>query len=220
MMIPINEIFQTIQGEAHYTGTPSIFIRTQGCDVGCPWCDTKHTWVADKKMEIPWSVMMQKDLDSSSYAMMDPNTIGDVISEMPEQHVVITGGEPCDHDLTELTHDLIEDGRTVQIETSGTSQIRCTHRTWVTLSPKIDMPGGRRVRGDAISRADEIKMPVGKPADVERLKEFLEKNNVIGRPIWLQPLSQSKKATEVCIEAARQNHWRVSLQTHKFLGLR
>ena len=45
MHYPINEIFQTIQGEGVFTGLPAIFVRLQGCPVGCPWCDTRHTWV-------------------------------------------------------------------------------------------------------------------------------------------------------------------------------
>lgn len=44
MQYPINEMFQTLQGEGVYTGVPAIFIRLQGCPVGCSWCDTKHTW--------------------------------------------------------------------------------------------------------------------------------------------------------------------------------
>ncbi len=36
----INEMFETIQGEGAHTGIPSIFVRLQGCPVGCPWCDT------------------------------------------------------------------------------------------------------------------------------------------------------------------------------------
>lgn len=44
MQYPINEMFQTLQGEGYFTGVPAIFIRLQGCPVGCAWCDTKHTW--------------------------------------------------------------------------------------------------------------------------------------------------------------------------------
>lgn len=44
MKYPINEIFQTIQGEGVFTGVPAVFIRLQGCPVGCSWCDTKQTW--------------------------------------------------------------------------------------------------------------------------------------------------------------------------------
>ncbi len=44
MQYPINEMFQTLQGEGYFTGVPAIFIRLQGCPVGCARCDTKHTW--------------------------------------------------------------------------------------------------------------------------------------------------------------------------------
>ena len=44
MQYPINEMFQTLQGEGYFTGVPAIFIRLQGCPVGCAWCDTKHTY--------------------------------------------------------------------------------------------------------------------------------------------------------------------------------
>lgn len=39
MQYPINEMFQTLQGEGYFTGVPAIFIRLQGCPVGCAWCD-------------------------------------------------------------------------------------------------------------------------------------------------------------------------------------
>ena len=52
MHYPINEIFQTIQGEGVFTGVPAIFVRLQGCPVGCPWCDTRHTWVVDPAREV------------------------------------------------------------------------------------------------------------------------------------------------------------------------
>ena len=42
--LPINEVYWTIQGEGVHTGVPALFVRMQGCAVGCPWCDTKHTW--------------------------------------------------------------------------------------------------------------------------------------------------------------------------------
>ncbi len=45
MQYPINEMFQTLQGEGYFTGVPAIFIRLQGCPVGCARCDTKHTGI-------------------------------------------------------------------------------------------------------------------------------------------------------------------------------
>ena len=60
---PVNEIFQSIQGEATFTGTPSIFVRLQGCPVGCAWCDTKHTWEIDPKFVVNKTIMLAKEKD-------------------------------------------------------------------------------------------------------------------------------------------------------------
>ncbi|WP_367682381.1 hypothetical protein [Buchnera aphidicola] len=60
MKYPINEIFETIQGEGYYIGTPSIFIRFQGCPVGCIWCDTKYTWSHSIKEKISINEMVNK----------------------------------------------------------------------------------------------------------------------------------------------------------------
>jgi 7-carboxy-7-deazaguanine synthase len=220
--LPVNEIFETVQGEAHYTGMPSIFIRLQGCDVGCPWCDTKHTWERLPENAVPLGEVIgdAKTKDSPTYAVVEPKDLVDVCDLFfKPMHIVITGGEPCDHDLNELTALLSSHGYSVQIETSGTSEVRCAPETWVTLSPKIGMPGGKTVRHDAVDRADEIKIPVGKRSDVEQVTAILLRRADID--VWLQPLSQSEKATKLCIDLASQNDgWRVSFQVHKFVGLR
>ena len=219
--LPVNEIFPTIQGEATFTGTPSVFIRLQGCDVGCPWCDTKHTWAKEFVYKVTPAQMLAKRGDGPQWANLTPEAICAAAATHEPRHVVITGGEPCDHDLTELTEALERGGSTVQIETSGTAEIRAATETWVTLSPKIGMPGGRTVRKDAVQRADEIKMPVGKEDDIIALVAFLAfHRNSDCKRIWLQPLSQSVKATNLCIRAAHRHGWRLSLQTHKVLGVR
>lgn len=219
-MIGVNEVFETFQGEAYYTGTPAIFVRLQGCDVGCPWCDTKHTWAVDALDEVSPAAMLAKVEDSPRHAMMTAGRIAEMLSDMASRHVVITGGEPAYWPLYGLAQILLDGGRTVQIETSGTEPIDVPDRTWITVSPKIGMPGGKVVRPDVMARADEIKMPVGKPADVEKLDRLLAEAPPSTRLIWLQPLSQSEKATALCMEVARERGWRVSLQTHKFLGVR
>lgn len=219
----VNEIFSSMQGEASYTGTPSVFIRLQGCPVGCGWCDTKHTWDVEEKNAIPIIVMVDKDEDAPTYSIMNEYNILDTLKDFAGWHVVITGGEPCIYDLIPLTNLLIEKGYSVQIETSGTYDIKCHPETFVTVSPKINMPGGLLVLKQSILNADEIKLPVGKKSDVDKLLALFEEfkldvtkiNN-----IWLQPLSQSEKATDICIELANEYGWRVSIQTHKFLGLR
>jgi 7-carboxy-7-deazaguanine synthase len=80
------------------------------------------------------------------------------------------------------------------------------------------MPGGRPVLTDAVLAANEVKLPVGKMDDVERLDALL--NGFDETPIWLQPLSTSPKATALCVQVATERGWRVSLQAHKYAGLR
>lgn len=218
--LPVNEIFETIQGEATFTGMPAMFVRLQGCVVGCPWCDTKHTWSLDPANRVSATDMLNKRSDAPTYAALAPGELMNVIEKGWPRHVVITGGEPCEYDLTQLTAAIIEGGRTVQIETSGTREVNADRRAWITLSPKIDMPGGLPLLESAMVRADELKMPVGKPADVVRLRTLLNDHPGFIGAVWLQPLSQNEKATQLCVEAATVNGWRVSIQTHKFIGVR
>lgn len=60
MQYPINEMFQTLQGEGYFTGVPAIFIRLQGCPVGCARCDTKHTRDKLSDREVSCTVFLQK----------------------------------------------------------------------------------------------------------------------------------------------------------------
>lgn len=219
MKYPINEIFHTIQGEAKYTGTPSIFIRMQGCPVGCGWCDTKHTWEMTGEVEYQKEMILAKDADTDTHAWLDTSDVTAYIKRYRSKHVVITGGEPAMHDLTELTSVLINDGYTVQIETSGTYEILVHPSVWVTVSPKFNMPGGRVVKESSLRRANEIKMPVGKKSDLDLIEQNVKP--ITNQTIWLQPLSQSDKATQLCISACQNNGcYKLSLQTHKYMNVR
>ncbi|GAC1477373.1 MAG: hypothetical protein NVS2B1_19580 [Bradyrhizobium sp.] len=157
-----------------------------------------------------------------TYALMTGAQIADEIAKHPHRHVVVTGGEPCRYDLNPLANAVLDGlGRTLQVETSGTSEIRLPYEAWVTLSPKIGMPGRLALRPEAVARANEIKMPVGKPADVAALQALLHQHHVgPSRPVWLQPLSRSAKATAFCLESAAANGWRVSIQIHSYIGVR
>lgn len=221
-MLPVCELFETIQGEATWTGTPSVFVRLQGCDVGCSFCDTKHTWELNPQREISLGAMLAKETDSSSYAAVAVPTLVSTIASFKARHVVITGGEPCRYNLHELTESLMVSGYSVQIESSGTEPVRVYGTTWITISPKIDMPGKRSVLPDVVAGASEIKMPIGRKSDIEKLRRFLDTIRFPAEPppIWLQPLSASPKATALCIEACLEFGWKLSIQTHKFIGVR
>lgn len=217
--LPINEHFLTLQGEAIFTGTPSLFVRLQGCPVGCGWCDTKYTW--DEPGVAPETEarhIANKLTPDSRFAWLTPP---EILGLCPDsiRHVVLTGGEPAIHDLTEISALLINSGRTVQIETSGTFPILAHPDAWVTVSPKLDMPGGRSVLDAALARASEIKFPVGKERDLQALRERILPRLSREIPIYLQPLSLSKRATGLCVEAALRHGWRVSIQVHKLIGI-
>ncbi|OBT26112.1 7-carboxy-7-deazaguanine synthase QueE [Vibrio tasmaniensis] len=220
-MLKVNEIFETIQGEGVYTGVPSIFLRLQGCPIGCSWCDTKHTWKVEACDEVNLQNMANKEQDSPTWCN---TSITELVSyfkaNWTAKHIVITGGEPCIYDLSEVTSQLEYFGFTCQIETSGTFEIKASDTTWVTVSPKVNMKGGFKVLGSVIERANEIKHPVGTEKDIENLKRMLEdhctRNDVV---VALQPISQKTRATELCIRHCILNNWRLSIQTHKYLQI-
>ncbi|MBO4221969.1 7-carboxy-7-deazaguanine synthase QueE [Bradyrhizobium neotropicale] len=215
MQLPLNELFETIQGEGSKTGMPSTFVRLQGCEVGCPWCDTKHTWHMTEAA--PLLEVLDKTGSDARFAWVSVGQLVHLVSERRSRHVVLTGGEPCQYDLETLTAQLLDAGLSVQIETSGTEPVRAEADVFVTLSPKLNMPGGRTIVEATLERADEVKMPIGKLDDVTRLERLLSrrKSLLTQQQIWLQPLSESQKATELCRQAAAERGWRVSLQMHK-----
>ena len=88
-MIPIKETFLSIQGEGYYAGYSSYFIRTQGCDIGCHWCDEPNSWElgAGKKM-------------SPSELILD-------VKKGNTNIVIFTGGEPLMHDLTDISKPIV-----------------------------------------------------------------------------------------------------------------
>ncbi|MFN8975468.1 MAG: 7-carboxy-7-deazaguanine synthase QueE [Pseudanabaena sp.] len=115
--LPVVETFHSVQGEGTWMGVNAFFIRLAGCDVGCPWCDTK----------ISWNIKRHPHIKISDLVM-------EAIKAYPAI-VVITGGEPLMRDLTELTRQLKEQDLRVHLETSGSHPFS-GHFDWVTFSPK------------------------------------------------------------------------------------
>lgn len=221
-MLKLNELFQTIQGEGVFTGVPAIFIRLQECPVGCSWCDTKQTWDATPTNETNTQEIIGKQGDSPLWCKVSEKDLIDIYQQQgfTAKHIVITGGEPCIYDLTKLTQAFEAMGCQCQIETSGTSLVRCSDNTWVTVSPKVGMGGKLPVLDQALLRANEIKHPVARERDIEQLDELLENAGVPeSTVIALQPISQGKRATELCIDTCVSRNWRLSVQTHKYLDI-
>lgn len=217
----INELFETIQGEGSFTGQPSIFIRLQGCPVECSWCDTKHTWPINLDDKVSANVMLAEVEESQSWADMSVDEIIVLVKVQGyrAKHIVITGGEPCMVDLTPLCLAFEALDYSCQIETSGTFEIQTSEKCWVTVSPKINMRGGFKILPSAMQRANEIKHPIATEQHIDELKALLKEHNITQTPIFLQPISQKTRATELAIETCIANNWRLSVQVHKYLGI-
>lgn len=221
MKYPVNEVFETIQGEGVFTGVPAIFVRLQGCPVGCSWCDTKHTWDVLEKNRVDPEWVIQVDGEVGRWSELTAEELINFFSRkgFNAKHVVITGGEPCIHDLTELTSQLNSQGYGTQIETSGTFEVICSDKTWVTVSPKVNMKAGMAVLTQALERADEIKHPVATSKHIDDLDELLEGIELYSKTICLQPISQKPRATELAMKTCIERNWRLSIQTHKYLNI-
>ncbi|PKH08191.1 7-carboxy-7-deazaguanine synthase QueE [Moritella sp. Urea-trap-13] len=219
MKYPVNEIFETVQGEGHFTGYPVIFIRLQGCDVGCAWCDTKQTWIVDPDMQVHKNTVNKPCNDKPHWAYFTANEFIKTIQENKfiAKHIVISGGEPCMYDLMPLTSELEASGYFSQIETSGTSVVKATDSTWVSVSPKIEMKGKLPVLQSALIRANEIKHVVAMEKHVEELDILLEEVDITNKVMCLQPISQQKRATELAIKVCIERNWKLSVQMHKYI---
>jgi len=188
----VAEVFDSIQGEGTWTGTWMTFLRLQGCDVGCAFCDTKESWPATGGTEA---------------------TAEALVAACGRTRVCITGGEPCLVDLEPLARGLVEAGRRVHLETSGCYPLRDGERIdWVTVSPK---PPDYRIDPGLLRRVSELKYVVSDdfdPAVIVRPE---------GVPIFLQPCDGPRFEASLrrTIRLVRDPGLRLSLQTHKILGL-
>lgn len=222
MQYPINEIFQSLQGEGFFTGLPAIFLRMQGCRIGCSWCDTKHTWLVDIEQNMSDALICSPNKKNTAWALMSASAILDTIKQQgyTAKHIVITGGEPCQYDLSEMTEIFCNQGYNVQIETSGTLPLQVDDRVWVTVSPKLNMKGGLVVQKTALLRANEIKHPVLEREDIEKLDSLLKDIDISDKHVLLQPVSQCEDASRLAMQVCIERNWRLSLQTHKYLSIR
>ena len=194
---PVMEAFATVQGEGAHTGTPSWFIRLGGCDVGCVWCDVKESWDADAHPRQSVEELVASAVESG------------------RKTVVVTGGEPAMHDLAPLTEALRAAGLQAHIETSGAHPLTGTW-DWVTLSPKKF----KACREDVYPLADELKAVVYHRSDMDWAAEHAEHvREDCG--LFLQPEWDRRDDATFWILSwiAARPGWRISLQTHKYIGI-
>lgn len=219
---PVNDCYPCVQGEGVQTGVAMVLLRLHGCAVGCPWCDTKETWLMDPAHQV---ATLGESLGANPrYTYMTAAEIAAYICRhlSGPKWVLVTGGEPAQYDLTPLVTALHEAEYRVAIETSGTETGHLgAGFDWVCVSPKLNMPGGKTVHLETLAQADEIKHVVGRQADIDNLDALLAMAQpAASTQICLQPVSTSPKATELCLETVMARGWRLSIQMHKYIGVK
>ncbi len=170
----IAELFHSIQGEGKLVGTPSAFVRTAGCNLGCRWCDTEYANRSENGQEVSVAAIVE------------------TLTAWNPRHVVVTGGEPMiQPEVVDLTQALRERGLHITVETAGTvyHPVACD---LMSISPKLgnSTPRGapndprvrrheqHRLRLDCLSRLMaeypyQLKFVVAAPKDLGEIRRLV-----------------------------------------------
>lgn len=164
----VNEQFDSIQGEGILTGLPSTFIRLQGCPVGCSWCDSGP--LADE-ME---GKRRTNGLTANTWGKGgEQKTLQEIMDNIHEKHVIITGGEPTIWNLDPILRACAEAGYTTQLETSGLKDlIGNLVPDWVTWSPKKNLNFHAPIKLKTLVK--EVKFVVDEVLTVEDVQELVD----------------------------------------------
>ena len=196
-MLPVKETFLSIQGEGYYAGQSAYFVRTQGCDIGCHWCDEPKSWALTSQINLTSSDLLA------------------LIKLVNTKIVIFTGGEPLMHNLSEETEKLVKSGYKLHLETSGSYPLT-GEWDWITLSPKKIKPPLNEI----YARASELKIVIYNNHDLkwalEQAKKVPESCLLYLQPEW----SRRNIMQPVILDFIQKNtRWNLSLQMHKYLEI-
>lgn len=193
----IVEIFHSVQGEGVHAGIPHVFIRFGKCNLQCEWCDT----------------------DFETFEEMTAEQILYQVSQYPSKRLIFTGGEPMLNDLWPLQRLFKSRGYTLACESNGTIEIPEGLLDWICISPKDQMYPQVKIRQ---RHGDELKcVYVGQDLSMyDDLKLGFTHH-------FLQPCYMENESVEwngknfaLTETVVKENPtWRLSLQTHKWMGV-
>jgi 7-carboxy-7-deazaguanine synthase len=214
MAYQIREVFYTLQGEGAQSGRPAVFCRVAGCNLWsgrerdrasavCQFCDTQFVGTdGPGGGRFESAELLAAHIESFWPA-----------GDSGHRFTVLTGGEPLLQVDEALTAELHRRGFQVAVETNGTLAAP-RGLDWICVSPKAGAAWVLRT-------GDELKLvypqPGLMPQDVARAELGAD-----FRHWWLQPMDgpqlseNTRRAVQHCLAEPR---WRLSLQTHKFIGI-
>ncbi len=205
-MLTVNEIFHSIQGESTHAGRPCVFVRLTACDLRCSWCDTAYAFTEGQKMTLDEVLDRVRAYDCGV--------------------VEITGGEPLlQKEVYPLMDRLLEEGRTVMIETGGHLSVDRVPEAVVRIidvkcpgsgeAAKMHWPNLEKLRS-----SDEVKFVIKDRADYEYAREITARHQLTSRcaAVHFSPVHG-------VLDAKRLAEWiladrlpvRLQLQAHKYI---
>jgi 7-carboxy-7-deazaguanine synthase len=210
MTYTVKEIFYTLQGEGANSGKAAVFCRFSGCNLwtgreedrsraACQFCDTDFVGVGP---------------EGGRFAT--PESLASAVvrawrgDDAESRFVVCTGGEPLLQVDEELAVAFHAEGFTVAVETNGTREAP-RGIDWICVSPKAGAPLVQK-------SGNELKLVFPQPAAMPPLFESLDFDHFFLQPMDGPSVEENTRlAVEYCMAHPR---WRLSLQTHKTLGIR
>jgi 7-carboxy-7-deazaguanine synthase len=205
-MLTVNEIFHSIQGESTHAGRPCVFVRLTACDLRCSWCDTPYAFTEGHKMSV--------------------DDVVDRVRAYGCDVVEITGGEPLlQKEVYPLMERLLDDGRTVMIETGGHVSADAVPAGVVRVidvkcpgsgeSDKVHWPNLERLRS-----SDEVKFVIKDRTDYDFARHVVVRHDLLSKcaAVLFSPVHgvlDAKQLAEWIL--ADRLPVRLQLQAHKYI---
>lgn len=206
LMLTVNEIFHSIQGESTHAGRPCVFVRLTACDLRCAWCDTPYAFYEGRKMAVDEVLDAVRAFDCST--------------------VEITGGEPLlQADVYPLMQRLLDEGREVLLETGGHRSIANVPRAVARIVDVKCPASGESEKNhwpnlDLLTHRDEVKFVIQDRADYEFAKDVVARYDLPdrSRAVLFSPvhgvLDPKRLAEWILADRLRV---RLQLQAHKYI---
>jgi len=193
---PIVEIFHSVQGEGFHAGIPHVFVRFGNCNLRCEWCDTDFLTYDERALDSIVDEVLSYDCD----------------------RVIFTGGEPAMQDLATIGSILKENGINLSIETNGTIPVDPVI-DWVCVSPKDQLYPNAKIKQRS---GDELKVVYcGQGLEMyDDLKQGFTHHFI--QPCYIdgESVEENGRSFQIVEKLVKQSPgWRLSLQTHKWMGV-
>ena len=204
-IIKVNEIFKSIQGETSYAGLPCVFIRLTGCNLRCCYCDTTY-----------------------AYEEGTEKSIIDIIEDIVKYScnlVMVTGGEPLHQSVSKTLIDrLIENGKTVLVETNGSISIRDVNKKAVIIMdikcPSSGMSEKMAWENlDFLKNKDEVNFVIGDCEDYNWARNKIDEYSLLKIcTVLFAPIHDQIHPKKLANWILADNlNVRLNLQLHKYI---